>query len=38
MDTTCKNCIYANECIMYDTAMRRCTDYKERRTEDDTRN
>lgn len=33
--TTCENCIYANECIMYEPKMRRCTDYKERRTEVD---
>ena len=27
--TTCENCIYSNECIMYDPAMKRCKDYKE---------
>ena len=35
MDKTCKNCKYANECIMYDPTMKRCEVYKERRTEDD---
>ena len=27
--TTCENCIYSNECIMYDPAMKRCKDYIE---------
>ena len=35
IDTTCKNCKYANECIMYDPQMKRCEVYKERRTEDE---
>lgn len=26
--TTCKNCIYANICIMYEPNMKRCLDYK----------
>lgn len=34
-ETTCKNCIYANICIMYEPTMRRCKDYQERRTEDE---
>jgi len=28
-ETTCKNCRYASECIMYEPTMRRCKDYKE---------
>ena len=28
-DTTCKNCKYAYECIMYEPQMKRCKDYKE---------
>ena len=28
-ETTCENCIYANECIMYEPKMKRCKDYKE---------
>lgn len=26
---TCENCIYANACIMYESKMKRCQDYKE---------
>jgi hypothetical protein len=26
---TCKKCIYANVCIMYEPTMRRCKDYQE---------
>lgn len=33
-DTTCKNCKYANACIMYDPQMKRCEVYKERRVRD----
>lgn len=25
---TCKNCIYAKECVMYEPSMKRCKDYK----------
>ena len=34
-DTTCKNCEYAYDCIMYDPHMKRCDVYKERRAKDD---
>ena len=34
-DTTCKNCKYAYECIMYEPQMKRCEVYKERRIEDE---
>lgn len=31
MDTTCKNCVYAPVCIMYEPTMLRCKYYKDRR-------
>ena len=28
-EETCKNCISAKECVMYDPNMKRCKEYKE---------
>ena len=33
-ETTCENCIYSIDCIMYEPTMKRCKDYKESEVED----